>query len=232
MDVLSPEERIASIKWSWMNQALSILAIALGKLAIVAFLQQIHGPEHRGRVVMLWGVAISNLIINAITIGMIFTQCTPREKLWNEEVPGTCDGRLRNQNTAYFQGSWSAMCDLILALYPVVFFWKVRLNMRVRFGLCILMGLGIIACACSIVKTSYLRVLSQTEDVTYFIARLITWNEYGPPTGPRLDMLTSCQNREMGRSHCRLHPSHPPPPNSPLSQNPQHRSIRDRPHQY
>lgn len=161
-----------------MNQALGILAIALGKLAIVAFLQQIHGPEHRSRVIMLWGVAISNLIINAITIGMIFTQCTPREKLWNEEMPGTCDGRLRNQNTAYFQGSWSAFCDLILALYPVVFFWRVRLNMRVKVGLCILMGLGIIACACSIVKTSYLRVLSQTQDVTYFIAQLITWNEY------------------------------------------------------
>lgn len=216
-----------------MNQALAIIAIALGKLAIVAFLQQIHGPEHRGRVILLWGIAISNLIINALTVGMIFTQCTPREKLWDEGLPGTCDGRLRNQNTAYFQGSWSAFCDLILALYPVVFFWNVRLNVRVKVGLCVLMGLGVIACVCSIVKTSYLRVLSQTEDITYYIAQLITWNEYGSLTNlSRSCRLTSYQNREMGRSHCRLHPSHPPAPDGVLPQPHQHRSIRDRTHKY
>lgn len=178
--VLSQEEIIETIKWSWVNLALAILAIALGKLAIVAFLQGIHGPEDCRRVILLWGVAISNLIINAITIGMFYTQCTPRAKLWNAELPGRCDGRLRNQRAAYFQGSWSAFCDLILALYPVVFFWKVRLNTRVKVGLCVLMGLGGIACVCSIVKTTYLRVLSQTEDVTYYIAELITWNEYVP----------------------------------------------------
>ncbi|KAJ5101265.1 hypothetical protein NUU61_003487 [Penicillium alfredii] len=176
-NLLSPEQISLSIKWSWMNQVLAIFAIALGKLAIVAFLQQIHGPEDRGKVILLWGVALSNLVINTITIGMILTQCTPRHKLWDEEVPGKCDGRLRNQNTAYFQGSWSALCDLILALYPVVFFWNVRLNIRVKVGLCVLMGLGVIACVCSIVKTTYLQVLSETHDPTYYIAQLITWNE-------------------------------------------------------
>lgn len=174
---LLPEQITPAIKWSWINQALGIFAIALGKLAIVAFLQQIHGPEHRARVFMLWGVAASNLLINSITIGMIFTQCSPREKLWEYGLPGTCDGRRRNQIVAYVQGSWSALCDLVLALYPVIFFWNVRLTTRIKVGLCLLMGLGVICCACSIVKTIYLRVLSQTEDVTYYIAQLVTWNE-------------------------------------------------------
>ena len=38
---------------------------------------------------------------------------------------------------------WSAFCDLTLALYPVVFFWNVRLDLRVKSGLCLLMGLGV-----------------------------------------------------------------------------------------
>jgi hypothetical protein len=177
-DDLRPEQITAAIKWSWVNQALGIFATALGKLAIVAFLQQIHGPEHRGRVFMLWGVAISNLLMNSITIGMIFTQCSPRQKIWDSDLPGTCDGRLRNQTVAYFQGSWSAVCDLVLALYPIILFWKVRLSVRVKVGLCVLMGLGVFCCACSIVKTTYLRVLSETDDVTYYIAQLMTWNEY------------------------------------------------------
>ncbi|KAJ5378165.1 uncharacterized protein N7496_005574 [Penicillium cataractarum] len=176
-DQLTTEQIVAATKWSWINQAVGIFAIGTGKLALVAFLQQIHGPEHRGRVTFLWGVAMSNLILNCMTIGMIMTQCSPREKLWDGDLAGTCDGRLRNQNMAYFQGSWSALCDLILALYPVVFFWKVRLDLRVKIGLCFLMGLGVIACACSIIKTTYLRVLSQTDDVTYYLAQLSTWNE-------------------------------------------------------
>ncbi|OOQ84700.1 hypothetical protein PEBR_29028 [Penicillium brasilianum] len=176
-DQLTSDQIVAAIKWSWINQTVGIFAIGMGKLALVAFLQQIHGPDHRGRVAFLWGVAISNLILNCITISIIMTQCSPRGKLWNDDLAGTCDGRIRNQNMAYFQGSWSALCDLILALYPVLFFWNVRLNLRVKIGLCVLMGLGVIACACSIIKTTYLRVLSETDDVTYYLALLSTWNE-------------------------------------------------------
>lgn len=105
ISALSPDQILLSIKWSWANQILAIFAIAFGKLAIVAFLQQIHGPEDRRKAIFLWVVALSNLVINGITVGMIMTQCSPREKLWNQTLPGTCDGRLRNQNTAYFQGS-------------------------------------------------------------------------------------------------------------------------------
>lgn len=84
---------------------LGLLATAFGKLAIVAFLQQIHGPEHREWVVGLWILAMSNLIVNAITVGMVLTQCTPLEKLWDFSLPGTCGGLERNENIAYFQGS-------------------------------------------------------------------------------------------------------------------------------
>jgi len=38
---------------------------------------------------------------------------------------------------------WSASCDLALALYPIVFLWPVKLRMRVKIGLCVLMGLGV-----------------------------------------------------------------------------------------
>jgi hypothetical protein len=62
--------------------------------------------------------------------------------------------------------------------------------MRIKVGLCLLMGLGVIACACSIVKTTYLRVLSQTEDVTYYIAQLVTWNEYVSLPTKRKEKLT------------------------------------------
>lgn len=104
-DDLSASDKTAAIKWGWINQALSILATSLGKLSIVAFLQQIHGPEHRGRVIGLWALATSNLVVNVVTIAIIMTQCSPPGKLWNDKLQGSCSGRQRNEAIAYFQGS-------------------------------------------------------------------------------------------------------------------------------
>ncbi|KAJ5771596.1 hypothetical protein N7520_002125 [Penicillium odoratum] len=174
---LTETEITNAIKWNWINQSLGIIATGLGKLTIVAFMQQIHGPESRKKVFFLWGVAASNMVVNCVTIAMIWTQCDPSAKLWQDSLPGTCDGRVRNQRTGYFQGSFSALCDLTLALYPVLFFWNVRLNQRVKIGLCVLMGLGVAACVCAIVKTTTLRVLAETEDITYYMAQLIFLNE-------------------------------------------------------
>ena len=102
---ISSEKLHVALKWNWVNQTLGIIACGLGKLAIVAFLHQMHGPDRRTRVVFLWSVAGSNIIVNFITIGTNYTQCSPREKLWNGDIQGTCDGQLRNAAMAYFQGS-------------------------------------------------------------------------------------------------------------------------------
>lgn len=101
---LSEQEIIGAIKWTWINQIFAILATVLGKLAVVAFLQQIHGPEDRTRVLMLWGLVASNVVINCITVAMILIQCSPHDKLWNDRLPGVCNGRKRNRQVAYVQG--------------------------------------------------------------------------------------------------------------------------------
>lgn len=101
---LSEQEIIGAIKWTWINQIFAILATVLGKLAVVAFLQQIHGPEDRPRVLMLWGLVASNVVINCITVAVILIQCSPHDKLWNDRLPGVCNGRKRNRQVAYVQG--------------------------------------------------------------------------------------------------------------------------------
>lgn len=55
--------------------------------------------------IFLWTLAGSNLVINTITVGFILGQCSPVNKLWDDDVAGSCNGRLRNQHLAYFQGS-------------------------------------------------------------------------------------------------------------------------------
>ncbi|KXL41908.1 hypothetical protein M433DRAFT_339467 [Acidomyces richmondensis BFW] len=174
--LLSPTQETVAMKWAWANTIVSLFAISTGKFTVVAFLQQLHTPHQRPQVIFLWLLASTNLIVNTMTVGTILGMCTPAAKLWNRTLPGTCDGIIRNQNCAYFQGSWSAMVDLVLALYPAFFFWNVNLKIMHKLGLSILMGLGVVACACSAVKTYKLSALSNTSDVTYYVGQLDIWN--------------------------------------------------------
>ncbi|OJJ44531.1 hypothetical protein ASPZODRAFT_134612 [Penicilliopsis zonata CBS 506.65] len=176
ISVLSTQQATEAMKWAWSNTLVSLFAISGGKFAVVAFLHQLHGPQDRGKKIFLWTLASSNLIMNTITVGTILGTCMPAAKLWDSSLPGTCDGGLRNQNCAYFQGSWSAFVDMVLAIYPAIFFWNVQLQPLVKIGLCVLMGMGIIASVCAIAKTVELSALTRTEDTTYFIGRLDIWN--------------------------------------------------------
>lgn len=107
---LPKHELHKALKWNWVNQTLGVMATGLGKMVIVAFLHQMHGPDNRRRIGFLWGLAASNMLVNCITVGMIYTQCSPSMKLWNADLPGTCDGLVRNLMMAYFQGSTFEGC--------------------------------------------------------------------------------------------------------------------------
>lgn len=64
------------------------------------------------------------------------------------------------------------MTDAILALYPIKLIVGLQLSRRMKVGLSCLLGFGLLAAVCAIVKTVMLANLTHSEDVTYFIARL------------------------------------------------------------
>ncbi|KAG8156367.1 hypothetical protein KVR01_013819 [Diaporthe batatas] len=154
----------------------AIIGIVIGKLAIIAFLDQIRG-RHKGRPWFLWFIGASNIVVNITVVITIFLQCSPVEKIWDERVPGQCNVRASNLKYAYFQGSYSAVSDAALAIYPIYLIWGLQVTMRMKIGLCFLLGFGLVAAACSALKTAELTNLQRADeegDITYFIARLST----------------------------------------------------------
>lgn len=94
--------------YQWIFTTFAIAAIALGKIAIIAFILQIEGSTTLGRRKwVLYFFAASNIVVNIIILPIIWVQCTPTAKMWDESLPGNCEGRLRNQLYGYFQGSKS-----------------------------------------------------------------------------------------------------------------------------
>lgn len=167
-----------ALLFGWINQFLALIAIGLGKVALVAFIDHLQKHEAKAKRAFLWFIAGSNFIVNMIAAILVFVQCSPAKKLWDERIPGRCPGRKRVQTFGYIQGPYSAFCDFALAVYPVLIFRKVQaFSLPTKIGLSVLMGLGVVAGACTIVKTVNLKLLTKLEDTTWTLAELILWNQ-------------------------------------------------------
>ncbi|KAL4990800.1 hypothetical protein BDW68DRAFT_21842 [Aspergillus falconensis] len=176
--ILNMTEGHYALLFGWLNQFLALIAIGLGKLTIVAFLQQIQGYHTLFRTVLLWTLAGSNFVVNCIAAVLLIVQCDPVQKLWAGSLPGECPGRKRIQIFGYVQGTWSAFCDFALALFPVLLFARIRaISIPTRIGLSLLMGSGVVAGACTIVKTIRLSRLTTFTDATHQLGHVIVWNQ-------------------------------------------------------
>ncbi|GCB20522.1 hypothetical protein AAWM_03407 [Aspergillus awamori] len=177
-DMLSFNQSKMALLYGWVNQLIALVAIGLGKLTIVAFLEQVQGYQTKARSIFLWSVAGSNLVLNCIAAILMMLQCSPRRMLWEAYAKGSCPYRGRIQIFGYIQGPWSAFCDFALALYPVSFLARVHaFSIATRIGLCVLMGFGVVAGACAIVKTVQLTVLTKIHDPSQQIGTVIVWNQ-------------------------------------------------------
>lgn len=89
--------------YGWINLALALIAIGLGKIAIIAFILHIQGYYEKRRSAVLWFLGASTLGINIITVVLIFTQCLPIQAIWDTNVRGRCQRRKLVKNFGIFQ---------------------------------------------------------------------------------------------------------------------------------
>lgn len=172
---LTMNDIIVSTKWSWFGQICIIFSIGFGKIAVIALLLRVQGPTHVKKSWILHAVWITNTILNISQTTLILLGCKPVEKVWNNFLPGNCSFRTTTSKVGYFQGSWAAASDVVLATYPFFIFWTLNLSWKRKLALCSLMGGGYIAAIAGIMKTIYIKLITTTEDVTYAIHPLLIW---------------------------------------------------------
>ncbi|KAE8450523.1 hypothetical protein EG329_006254 [Mollisiaceae sp. DMI_Dod_QoI] len=173
---LDPELIIKNQFYQWIFTTFAIVSIALGKVAIIALILQIEGTSKASRRKwILWVFLASNAVVNIIIIPIVWTQCSPTAKMWDNSLDGNCNGRERNKLYGFFQGSFGAFLDLALAFYPIIIFWNLQLRLHIKVGLMALFGFGVVAAACAIIKTTELSTLTAASDITFELANLNIW---------------------------------------------------------
>ncbi len=138
---LTQWQYIEFTKYAYGEWIQTFQTLMFNKISICFFLLRIPVEKHfirpiQGTIIVL---VISNIVL---TLLWIF-QCNPVGRAWNKQTHGICFTDAQLQRIIISQALISIISDFILALFPIVLLWKVQIELRIKAGLCILMGLGL-----------------------------------------------------------------------------------------
>lgn len=142
-----------------------MFSIAIGKISVAFLIERIAGPS-RWRKWLLRTISVTIFISAVITLTLFFAQCNPARAIWEKalvkEGKATCwnpipintwnliiaSTILRNEPRVTFTdtftlGYW-AFLDFALAFIPIDMVWKLQLNLKKKFLLSCLLGMGVL----------------------------------------------------------------------------------------
>ena len=66
--------------------------------------------------------------------------------------------------------------DLLLALLPITFLYKLQISWKRKMVLGMLLGLGVFAAICAAIKVAHIRTKTTDYDITWDTTSLLVWN--------------------------------------------------------
>lgn len=144
-----------------LSVPVGVFSTLCSRLSICIFLLRIFRSVRAWR----WGLYTIMAFATAVTIStaiILLAECRPIQKKWDPLLPGSCWPLVVELRTSYMYGgkyqcafipftfesfaetlpAASVFCDWTLATLPIVFMWNVQMRVRVKVGICVLMGLG------------------------------------------------------------------------------------------
>jgi len=149
----------AVTKLNWTSQAVSVQAIAIGKVSVAILIGRIMGPS-RWRKYFLYFLSVTSLILACLCTILIFVQCSPSNALWEGHFSDCWDLRA-SDNFFIAVSSRQNSLDLIhtvlmsiagyyiavnlsLALLPTTFIWRLNMARKKKAAISILLGFGVL----------------------------------------------------------------------------------------
>ena len=141
MFYLTEWQFIENQKYSYGEWIQTFQTLMFTKISICFFLLRIPVQKLFIRPIQ---AAIVILIVSNIVLTLLWIfQCNPIASAWNKNTPGTCFTEAQLQRIIISQALISIISDVMLAIFPIVLLWRVQIALRIKVGLCALMGLGL-----------------------------------------------------------------------------------------
>ena len=118
------------------------IGVAFSKISILLLFMKIFVP-HR-QVVVYW-TNLLLIVTNAMfyvggMVALIF-QCSPRAKISNPKLPGTCT----NVYLSFLlSGVWNVLSDFFILVFPIWAIWQLQMPLKRKFGTAIVFATGVL----------------------------------------------------------------------------------------
>jgi hypothetical protein len=168
-----PSNLLFTLKYTLIAEFFILMTPCIGRISYAFLLLSIIPPV-RWQKYFLWTIIILEIAVDFVTATVSLAQCTPMSSFW-EGKRQNCLPPTVQRDIGFFQGSLASLVDLTLAVFPATLFWNLQLKLSLKISLSILMGLGVFAMICSIIKTVHLQNLTHLTDPTFDLAILAIW---------------------------------------------------------
>ncbi|EFQ35342.1 hypothetical protein CGRA01v4_13362 [Colletotrichum graminicola] len=123
---------------------------------------------------VIWAAIISMNVLMGLNALASWVQCTPIEKFWMRQTPGSCwDPRVATYYDIFASG-YSALMDILLAMLPWPMILGLQMKIQEKIGVGIAMSMGLLAGSTAIIKCTTLPSLL-SGDFTYDGGQLAIW---------------------------------------------------------
>ncbi|KAG6997768.1 hypothetical protein G7Y79_00038g075270 [Physcia stellaris] len=176
-----PLEQVPDIiKLNTISRAMCMFSIAIGKISVAFLIERIAGPS-RWRKWLLRTISVTIFISAVITLTFFFAQCNPARAVWDKALikqgKATCWNPIPINTWNLIIASYWAFLDFALAFIPIDMVWKLQLDLKKKFLLSGLLGMGVFAGICASVKTSKIPITVKAQtDITWQTVELLMWN--------------------------------------------------------
>lgn len=237
--VIEAGEGHSFLKSAWLTMFFFLIAIATGKAAVAVFLMEIIGRACRSahcetsvpksirqlnqaridptiRKTLIAVAALNFLVAVPVAIYSQL-QCNPPGALWDPARQQLCHRKI-NTALSYLAGAVAGFSDLLLALLPIFVLWSLRIDRKLKIGLCCLLGIGVFAAGAATVRTwACSFILSEDSSCKFKLLRLNLetgvfrrfaedFHDADIPSGPPSNAVPMGRDRGMGRHHPDVHP--------------------------
>lgn len=112
------------------------------KLSILLQLKRIFKGATRDLVYWLT-ISLILLVVSFYTATAITTiaQCIPRERIWNQNVPGIC---LNLDAAMVSSASFNLAIDILIFVLPICTIFKLKMAIERKLGICAVFGIGLL----------------------------------------------------------------------------------------
>lgn len=172
---LSDQQVALTMMYAWAGVVMGLFSLAFGKMAIIAmylYVTRVCACVERA---FLWGMGIIVFLSAIVQSVLILAECDPPKKLFYLKIPGKCDGKELSTNFAYFSGAFSALTDLVLAIYPIFIVMRFHCSRTTKISVCAVMAGGLLPFAASVGRTASTWVFHEVQDQTHKYVILFLW---------------------------------------------------------